>query len=297
MLLKGKNWYVELVLFIVAFFWGTNPVIMKIGMIGLPVLSYNVLRLLVAVCCSWITVACSHTYQPIARQDYRKFFMISAVGFFLFQYLFSLGVQLTTAGNSSLILGLLPISVALINWALHIEKISIVMSVGIAISFFGVTLIIIGSGQELSFSSQHITGVLYLIGAQAFYGYYTVFSKDLLQKYSSYLISAWIFTITTALFLFPAAYEITHLDWSQVPNISLLSALFSGLFPLCIGNFLWIWGTGKIGSTKASLYNNIAPIFAVISGYLLLKETFGLLQFTGAAVIFCGLYLTRLKKH
>lgn len=295
-MLKQSNLYVELILLAVAFFWGVNPAVMKLGMADIPVLSYNAARLLIAVIGAWIAVGISKTYHPIDREDYKKLLMVSAVGFFLFQYLFSMGVQLTTAGNSSLLLGLLPVSVALINWVLRLEKISLMMSLGIILSLFGVLLIIMGSGKELSLSSEHLTGALYLLGAQAFYGYYTIFSKDLLNKYSSYLISAWIFTITTTLFFIPACYEMIHLNWSHISTTGWLSTIFSGAFPLCIGNFLWIWGTGKIGSTKASLYNNIAPIFAVASGYVLLNETFGLLQFSGAAVIFFGLYLTRIKK-
>jgi drug/metabolite transporter (DMT)-like permease len=76
-----------------------------------------------------------------------------------------------------------------------------------------------------------------------------------------------------------------------------LSTLYSGVFALCFANFLWIWGVGIIGSAKAALYNNLPPVFAVAAGYLLLGESFGLLQLAGAAIIFGGLYLTRTRKN
>ncbi len=56
-------------------------------------------------------------------------------------------------------------------------------------------------------------------------------------------------------------------------------------------------GTGILGSTKASLYNNLPPVFAVAISYLFLGESFGWLQFIGAIIIFLGLYVAKGKKQ
>ena len=62
---------------------------------------------------------------------------------------------------------------------------------------------------------------------------------------------------------------------------------------MCLCNFLWIWGTGIIGTSRVAIFNNLSPVFAVITAYLLLGETFGIVQTVGAAGVFAGVYITR----
>jgi len=287
--------YVYLIMVFVAFIWGINPPVMKLGLAHIAPMPYNAARMLVALGAGWVALVISGTYQPFARKDIVKIFLVSAAGFFLFQIFLTIGVQKTTAGNTSLILAILPVSVAIINKVCNIEEISKPVLIGIIASLIGVVFIIAGSNKELSFSDNHIAGAIILLAAQASYGYYTVFSKELLAKYSTYQITAYVLLISTLLFCIIALPDMFKMEWGKVPIIGWASVIFSGLFPLCIGNFLWIWGLGKIGSTKAAIYNNLSPVFAVLAGYWLLGESFGLLQFIGAAIIFAGLYLTRTK--
>jgi len=87
-------------------------------------------------------------------------------------------------------------------------------------------------------------------------------------------------------------YPYPFLD-PQVPAIAWASIFFSGILGLCIGNFLWIWGSGIIGTSRVAIFNNLSPVFAVITAYFLLGETFGPLQAAGAACVFAGVYITR----
>jgi drug/metabolite transporter (DMT)-like permease len=287
--------YIELVLLFVAFLWGINPPIMKVGLLYIPPLAYNMLRMLIALVIVWIALGLSKEYRSLAREDIKQICLLSIVGFFVFQLFFTVGVQKTTAGNASLILNLLPVSVAIINKLLKIENISLPVAVGIFVSLVGVVLIVIGSGKAMSIEHNHLTGIFLLLLAQCGYGYYTVFSKKLVQRYSSYQITAYVITITTVLFFSISLPSMTAIQWSEIPLVGWLSVLYSGVFGVCVGNFLWMWAIGKIGSTKTALYGNLSPVFAVTTGYLFLDEAFGMLQFSGAVVIFVGLYITRIK--
>lgn len=48
-----------------------------------------------------------------------------------------------------------------------------------------------------------------------------------------------------------------------------------------------------IGTGRASVFNNLTPVFAVVTAYFLLGETFGTLQAAGAVFVFGGVYITR----
>jgi drug/metabolite transporter (DMT)-like permease len=283
---------VHLLLAFVAFLWGINAPIMKIGLIHIPPMPYNAVRLFAALAVGWLVLRHMCTWVPLRREDW-KTLTIASMGFFAFQLFFTFGVQLTTAGNSSLILACLPVSVAIINHFHRIEGIKAHTIKGILLSLAGVSIMVAGTGIEVSLSGDHILGAALLLFAQMSYGYYTVFSRPLAANYSVYQVTAYILLISTGLFTIVSLPSVLAMEWSTVPWPGWASILYSGIFPLCLANCLWIWGTAKAGSTTASLYNNLAPVFAVAGGYYFLNESFGWLQFAGALVILTGLYVAK----
>jgi drug/metabolite transporter (DMT)-like permease len=285
--------YIGPVFFIVCAIWGFNPPAMKVGLQYLPPVPYNAARMTVAMIVALIAFALSRSYRPFARSDYVRIFALSVFGFFVNQLFVAVGIQRTTSGNASFILSILPVIVVIINRIFNIEKITKPVIVGIAFSIAGIILLVLGSEKELSLSDRHLSGALFLLAAQIGYGYYTVFSGTLLYRYSVYQVFAAIITITTFLFLLVSAPFLGSVDWKNLPLAAWISILYSGIFAMTIGNFIWIWGIGKIGSVKASIFSNLSPVFAVIGGYVLLGETFGPLQVAGAAGIFFGIWITR----
>ncbi|GMA98316.1 DMT family transporter [Pelosinus sp. IPA-1] len=281
-----------MILAFVALLWGINPPAMKIGLLYVDPMAYNATRMLVALVIGWVVLKRMGNWHPLRREDW-KVLLISSLGFFFFQIFFTAGVQITTAGNASLILGCLPVSVAIINHFHRLERIHSAAIIGIFVSLTGVAIMVAGTGKEISLTGEHLIGAIMLLAAQMSYGYYTVFSKRLLSTYSAYQVTAYILLYSTILFLLVSLPSMLKMDWQSVPWPGWASIFYSGLFPLCLGNCLWIWGTGILGSTTASLYNNLPPVFAVTIGYLFLGESFGWLQFTGAATIFAGLYITK----
>jgi drug/metabolite transporter (DMT)-like permease len=268
---------------------------MKIGLLYVPPMPYNAIRMIVALTAGWMVLRRLAPWKQLERNHWPAL-VIASLGFFFFQIFFTSGVEYTTAGNASLILGCLPISVALINHFHRFERINSGMLVSIAVSLTGVAVMVAGTGKEISLADGHIVGALLLLVAQWSYGYYTIFSRILTDHYSAYQITAYILCLSTGLFILISLPAMLAVDWLTIPSAGWGSILYSGLFPLCLGNCLWIWGTKILGSTKASLYNNLPPVFAVITGYLFLQEQFGWYQFFGALLIFAGLYLAKEKK-
>jgi drug/metabolite transporter (DMT)-like permease len=283
---------VHLVLAFVALLWGLNAPIMKIGLMYVPPMPYNAVRLFAAFAVGWLVLRRLCVWLPFRPED-RRALIISSLGFFFFQIFFTFGLERTTAGNSSLILGCLPVSVALINHFHRFETIKTGVIAGIVISLAGIVLMVAGTDKEVSLSGSHILGAALLLLAQLCYGYYTVFSRPLSATYSSYQITACILLIATGLFALISLPAMLTMDWQSIPWPGWASILYSGILPLCLANCLWIWGTAKAGSNTASLYNNLAPVFAVGSGYFFLGETFGWLQFIGALIILAGLYVAK----
>jgi len=126
--------------------------------------------MMIALVCAIVVLLISKQYRPVEKRDIFKILKVSILGFFVFQFFFTLGIQRTSAGNASLILGMLPVWVAILNRIFKLEEVlSKSVIIGIGMSFAGILLIVLGSEREMSFSSEHMMGVLLLSAAQIGY--------------------------------------------------------------------------------------------------------------------------------
>ncbi|MDR2786853.1 MAG: DMT family transporter [Candidatus Accumulibacter sp.] len=283
----------ECLLLLVAVTWGMNPPVIKLGLQHIPPLPYNMARMLVGSAFAVLALCLSGTYRRPTREDVWLLMRASIFGFLVFQLLFAEGIDRTTSGNAAFMSCLLPVYVVLLNRFYGFDTINRAVVIGIACSIAGVILIVLGAGRELSLAGGHLIGALLLLGAQAGYAYYTVFSRKLLDRYSTYQVTASLMLITTVLLGVASLPAMREVAWSSLPASAWGSVAFSGVLGLCLANFLWIWGSGVIGTARASLFNNLTPVFAVITAYFLLGETFGALQIAGAVCVFGGVYITR----
>jgi drug/metabolite transporter (DMT)-like permease len=293
---RKKTLLAEGMLLLVTLMWGVNPPVIKLGLQHIPPLPYNVARLILGTLFALLVLWLSGNHRRMPRADLMRLLRASIFGFFVFQLLFTEGIYRTTSGNAAFTGCLLPLFVLLINRLYGFDTIHRAVTVGILCSIIGVVLIVLGTGQELSLAGEHLSGTLLVLVSQAAYAYYTVFSRELLDRYSSYQVTASLMTITTVLIALVSWPAMRSVDWLDLPAPAWGSVAFSAIFGLCLGNFLWIWGLGVIGTQRASVFNNLTPVFAVLTAYFLLGETFGALQAIGAAFVFGGVYITRRSK-
>lgn len=294
---RGKTLLAECMLLLVTVMWGMNPPVIKLGLEHISPLPYNVARMVVGSIVALLVLWLSGSYRRPTRGDVWQFVRASVFGFLIFQLLFTEGINRTTSGNAAFMSCLLPLFVLLLNWFYGFDTIHRAGLIGIACSIAGVILIVLGAGREWSLAGRHLIGALLVLGSQAGYAYYTVFSRELLDRYSTYQVTASLMLITTVLMVAIAFPAMRGVAWLELPPQAWGSVAFSAVFGLCLGNFLWIWGAGEIGTARASTFNNLTPVFAVVTAYFLLGETFGILQAAGAVFVFGGVYVSRIKKE
>ena len=290
---KTRTHLAECMLLLVALLWGMNPPVIKLGLQYIPPLPYNVARMVVGSVVALIALWMSGSYRRPSRADLWILFRASIFGFFVFQIFFTEGIQRTTSGNAAFMFCLLPVFVLLLNRFYGFDTINRAVVIGIACSIAGIVLIVLGAGRELSVAGNHLLGASLILLSQVGYAYYTVFSKELLDRYSTYQVTASMMLVTTILLLAVSVPDMRNVPWAALPASAWGSVVFSAVFGLCLGNFLWIWGSGVIGTSRSSVFNNLTPVFAVITAYFLLGETFGSMQAVGAVFVFAGVYITR----
>jgi drug/metabolite transporter (DMT)-like permease len=285
--------FAELVTIGLVMMWGINTPIMKIGMTNISPIQFNAMRLLLAAVISVLIMFALKRYRPMAPGDLKKMILLGLVGFGFSQITLVVGMPATTAGNASLVFATLPVCVAIINRIQKIETLSRRVTAGILLSFAGILIIVIGAGKEISLTGPHIIGALVLLSGQFCYSFYTVSINKLIGDYSIYQLIAYIMVINAALFGVLAAADAMHNGLGELTWTVLFCVTFSGVFALSAGNAVWVWAVGELGTTRASVYHNLSPLFAISFAWVAIGEAFGLIQSVGAAVIFLGLYLSR----
>jgi len=279
------------------FFWGLNPMVMKIGLEELQPFPFNTLRLFFGVVIAFPFLLLSRTWKPVQKKDLPQFLIVSIFGFFLFQFCYSIGVAAASASVASIILGTLPINVALISRIFRIERLTRLKISGIIATFIGVVLIAAGRNSGFNMQGTYLWGVLLLEIAEIGYATFTVSIKPLTARYSSNQIVFIVMSISLILF---ALYSLPVYGVEVYRDIQPLtwgSAVFSGIFALILGNILWSTGIKRIGSTNTSVYGNLQPVFGVGAAILILHETLSALQIAGAAVILIGVALVNRKQQ
>ena len=285
---------VDLGLLFVVLIWGANFVVMKQAFSVVSPWAFNVVRLsLAAALLLGVLSLWEREGGPaLPKRDVFKLIGLGILGNTLYQIPFVVGLDLTTAGNSSLILATIPVWAALLARLLGWERITPRMWLGIALSVLGVALVTVASPNGFSPRSAGFVGdVLTLLAALCWAGY-TVLSKDLLKRYSPLQVSALaLFFGVIALWPLSLPY-VLRTDWLHLPPWTWLTLLYSGVFPIAVAYVIWAAGIRRAGAARTAVYNNLVPVVTFVIAFLALREPIAPLQLLGGVVVLVGVWLT-----
>lgn len=283
---------VDVALLFVVLIWGANFVVMKQAFSVLSPWAFNVVRLSLAVGLLLGILRLREGWPALPKRDVFKLVGLGILGNTLYQIPFVVGLNLTTAGNSSLILATIPVWSALLARALGWERITPRMWLGISLSFLGVALVTVASPNGFSLRSAGFLGDLLTLLAAACWAGYTVFSKDLLKRYSPLQVSALalLFGVIT---LWPLSLPyVLRADWLHLPPWTWLTLLYSGVFPIAVAYVIWAAGVRRAGAARTAVYNNLVPVVTFGIAFVAFQEPIAPLQLLGGAVVLAGVWLT-----
>ena len=285
---KTKQEKVYALLILVTIIWGLKPVIIKIGLLYMSAIQYNVFRMMFAAIGGWVTILSMKDFKPIEKVDFKLLTLISVFGFFIFQWFYGIGIGKTTSGNASIIMGTVPIMVLVMNHIFRIKRMSKIKMIGVSISLIGLCLIV-ASGGEVGQLKDNLIGMGYIFISAIGYTIYMVFSKTLTVKYSPRQITTLAITITTVLIIIFSKFDIFI---NGLNIVSIATLIYTGVIAMFIGNFIWTWAIKRISSNNVAIFNNLPPIFSIVFGFIILNEQISIYQIIGAMIIFAGLYVS-----
>jgi drug/metabolite transporter (DMT)-like permease len=255
---------------------------------GWEPLAYGTIRYFVAISLFWVFTYYRERSFRIARGDLRLV-LLAASMIFLNQLCFVYGVKLAHASTVALLLGTTPIFIGLISLALRLEHLASAFWIGACITFGGVALIAVANGGVGS--SLH--GTLIAIATALTWAFYTVTIAPLMRRYSPYRISALVLAIgwvPLALVSIPQlGQEQFSFGWKVWLGFG-----YAVVGPLFLTNILWFTAIDRVGASRASLFANMQPFFAVFFALILLGESLHTLEIAGGVLIFAGIAFERI---
>ena len=283
----------DIYMLLATLFWAVNFSIIKIALREFSPSGFNGLRLLFSSLLLLIVLWVSGEGFLLSRSEFWKALVLGLVGVAIYQTLFIQGINLTSASNTSLIMAMTPVLIALMSSFFRIEKISRAGWAGIFISFIGLYLVVTKQTPGFEWAWKSLRGDLLIFTGNICWAAYTVFSKPLLKRIPPLKLCAWTMFLGTLFYLPIVAKDIRNLPWSQLSLTAWASLLYSGLFAIVISCVIWFASLKRVGNAKTGIYGNITPVFAALFAHFFLSERITVFQMIGALIIFSGFYLTR----
>lgn len=295
---QRKPFILYLTLISVAFLWGTSFAAAKIGMRDLAPLNLAMFRFIIASAVFGGILLLRRADYKLDRADIPQFFVLGFLAITSYFYIQYTGLSYTTTINAALIIATSPIFTALMGSLLGWDRIGIANACGIGLAFSGVSLIITNGQFSGLFGSGTLVGNLLLLLNAVVWAGVTLYGAKILQKYSPFVAMAYIHIFGTLLLL-PFVFFAS--PFAPTPLISQLGAItwptvLSGMYlaVLCsvYSYYVWYSGVERLGAVRTSSFLYLNPLFAVITGVLLMGETFTLFAAAGGSMIILGVYIT-----
>lgn len=286
----------DVALFCIAFIWALNFSIIKASLSEVDPYSFNSARFILATLLVWAIVLWRRAWFTVPKKDWIPLIIIGLIGNLLYQWLFIVGINLTLSANAAVMLGTIPIWIAILSHFFTDEKMSGLKVLGVSLAFTGVAAIILGGENPISFASDTFTGDIIIVLAALTWAVYTIRSKNFLSNYTPLQFSAMMTLIGAVSLTILSFFVVGSTDWNNVSVPAYGGIIYSGALSIGLAYLIWNNGIVKVGPVKTSVYQNLVPVLGLIFGIVLLNESLSSLQYVGSAITVAGVVITRKSK-
>jgi drug/metabolite transporter (DMT)-like permease len=225
------------------------------------------------------------------RRDLATILVLGALGFGLYQVLWSTALRSTGAGESALIIAATPVLTALIASLAGTDTLTREKVVGIAISMLGV-VVVVASGRQLAFDAGLVGPALTLV-ASAAWAAYVAFGASLLRRHSPLKTTSWAIAGGLCVMAPLGLIPLIGFDLAAVPVGAWLLLLFSAVVAVGVANVVTLHGVRLLGPTRVTNYQFLTPFVTLVLAAVLLSEPILPGQLVGGVVIGLGILIAR----
>lgn len=255
--------------------------------------------------CFWRVAVAGLILLPLVRHHYTRMLelvrtrglellVIGGLGLAITQGLMYTGLHYTTAINAGLILALMPlITMVLARFVLH-EAIGPWRTVGLAIAFAGMVVIIVRGDITALLGLDFNRGELLIVAGALCFAIYTVLLRR--ARFDLERLPLLVVLLGGGLVaaLPPYVWEIVHDERTALNTSGLLALGYTAIPGGALMYYLFNRSLESLGAARASMFLYLQTIFVAVLAYVFLGEHLHPYHLAGAALILTGVLLVTL---
>jgi drug/metabolite transporter (DMT)-like permease len=276
---------------VVVLTWGINFGLAKSAYQDIPPVLFAAIRFTISGLLIFLLTFWRERSISIRREDLRMVAAVGGLGLGLYQILWSLGLHMTSASNSALILSTQPLLGALYMELVKKEPVGKRQYLGMILALGGVILVILKPTVRLHFSLDTLPGdLLTLVAGVCAAIFFSAWSKPLLKIYSPLRLMGYCMLIGSLVLWLATLFLRQSVAWDQV-GVKAWGALgYAIFFSGVVGHTFWYVGIGRIGVTRALVYLYFIPVCAVLFNFSFMGEKIFIQQLLGGGLILWGVH-------
>lgn len=216
----------------------------------------------------------------------------------LYQSIFLLALQRTTATNTSLLIALNPVFTLLLGTIIG-ERIDVRCLRGVLLALVGAAIVITHGDWQQASAFAHLSfssGDVLAITAALCWACFNVASHRVVHVLSASFTNGLVYGI--------GALALALVSWNEHPGAQLLaasSAAYAGIAVMGIGSSvvagqLFLFGIRTVGVQRTVVFIYLVPMLTALSSVVLLGESLYVAQAVGGAAVLGGVYWTNRRR-
>jgi len=227
----------------------------------------------------------------LTRSQWFGTFLLGLVGVFAYNLFFMGALQKLPASRAALIIALNPAITIAISALVLKERLSARRWVGVAAALFGVA-IVVSRGDLTTLAGGSLgVGELLMFAAVVSWAVYTILGRKVLGGLTPLAATNYAALWGTLMLGIVTAPQFTTLHAAQFDWRVNISLLYLGVCGTALA-FVWYYMSVKrFGAGRASIFNNLVPVFGVAISVLLLGDKLLPSMLIGGAVTILGVFM------
>jgi len=282
----GPPWKVHAALFAAQTGFALFPIFGKLALVSIPPFVIAAIRVVSAAAMLEAVRRLSPS-EPVAREDRGRIAVLAFLGVSLNQVLFIVGLSLTTAINTTILISSIPAFTLAAAVLLGREALTPRALAGTVLAAAGALVLL--NAEKFDWESRYFRGNLLILANSLSYSLYLVLSRPVLSRYRPLTFTAavfrygWIPIVAVsipALARFSPSRPAAGAWWSLAAVI---------LFCTAVPYFFNSWALARVAASRVAAYVFLQPVIASALAVLILGERPGWKTGVAAALVFAGL--------